>query len=66
VPRNVASLTGIVPPIRPGGPSRIAIVDRNSGRYIKTLLLRTTGHVGGLCMTQSGHLWVAANKKLFR
>jgi len=49
-----------------GGPSRIAIVDRRSGRYIKTLLLRTTGHVGGLGMTQSGHLWVATNNKLFR
>jgi hypothetical protein len=49
-----------------GGPSRIAIVDRKSGRYIKTLLLRTTGHVGGLGMTQSGHLWVATNGKLFR
>lgn len=49
-----------------GGPSRIAIVDRTSGRYIKTLLLRTTGHVGGLGMTQSGHLWVATNNKLFR
>jgi hypothetical protein len=49
-----------------GGPSRIAVVDRNSGRYIKTLLLRTTGHVGGLGMTQSGHLWVATNQKLFR
>jgi hypothetical protein len=49
-----------------GGPSRIAIVDRGSGRYIKTLLLRTTGHVGGLGMTQSGHLWVATNEKLFR
>lgn len=49
-----------------GGPSRIAIVDRKSGRYIKTLLLRTTGHVGGLGMTQSGHLWVATNQKLFR
>jgi hypothetical protein len=49
-----------------GGPSRIAIVDRQSGRYIKTLLLRTTGHVGGLGMTQSGHLWVATNGKLFR
>jgi hypothetical protein len=49
-----------------GGPSRIAIVDRKSGRYIKTLLLRTSGHVGGLGMTQSGHLWVATNSKLFR
>jgi hypothetical protein len=49
-----------------GGPSRIAVVDRNSGRYIKTLLLRTTGHVGGLGMTESGHLWVATNNKLFR
>lgn len=49
-----------------GGPSRIAIVDRESGRYIKTLLLRTTGHVGGLGMTISGHLWVASNGKLFR
>jgi hypothetical protein len=49
-----------------GGPSRIAVVDRKSGRYIKTLLLRTTGHVGGLGMTQSGHLWVATNQKLFR
>lgn len=48
------------------GPSRIAIVDRESGRYIKTLLLRTTGHVGGLGMTRSGHLWVATNSKLFR
>ena len=49
-----------------GGPSRIAIVDRKTGRYIKTLLLRTTGHVGGIGMTQSGHLWVANNNKLFR
>jgi hypothetical protein len=49
-----------------GGPSRIAVVDRKSGRYIKTLLLRSTGHVGGLGMTQSGHLWVATNQKLFR
>jgi hypothetical protein len=47
-----------------GGPSRIAVVDRNSGRCIKTLLLRTTGHVGGLGMTQSGHLWVATNNEL--
>jgi hypothetical protein len=47
-------------------PSRIAIVDRKSGRYIKTLLLRTTGHVGGIGMTQSGHLWVASNGKIFR
>lgn len=47
-------------------PSRIAIVDRKSGRYIKTLLLRTTGHVGGIGMTQSGHLWVASDGKLFR
>lgn len=47
-------------------PSRIAIVDRQSGRYIKTLLLRTTGHVGGIGMTQSGHLWVASDGKLFR
>jgi hypothetical protein len=49
-----------------GGPSRIAVVDRKSGRYIKTLLLRTTGHVGGIGMTQSGHLWVATDKKVFR
>jgi hypothetical protein len=49
-----------------GGPSRIAIVDRKTGRYIKTLLLRTTGHVGGIGMTQSGYLWVANNNKLFR
>jgi hypothetical protein len=49
-----------------GGPSRIALVDRESGRYIKTLLLRTTGHVGGIGMTQSGHLWVANKKKVFR
>jgi hypothetical protein len=47
-------------------PSRIAIVDRKSGRPIKTLLLRTTGHVGGIGMTQSGHLWVASDGKLFR
>lgn len=47
-------------------PSRIAIVDRKTGRYIKTLLLRTTGHVGGIGMTQSGHLWVASDGKLFR
>lgn len=47
-------------------PSRIAIVDRKSGRHIKTLLLRTTGHVGGIGMTQSGYLWVASNGKLFR
>ena len=49
-----------------GGPSRIAIVDRASGRRIKTLLLRTTGHVGGLGVTQSGHLWIANNGKLVR
>ena len=47
-------------------PSRIALVDRKSGRYIKTLLLRTTGHVGGIGMTRSGHLWVASDGKLFR
>jgi hypothetical protein len=49
-----------------GGSSRIAVVERKSGRYIKTLLLRTTGHVGGLGMTQSGHPWVATNNKIFR
>jgi len=49
-----------------GGASRIAIVDRASGRGIKTLLLRTTGHVGGLAMTSSGHLWVANTGKLVR
>jgi hypothetical protein len=49
-----------------GGPSRIAIVDRESGRDIKTLMLRTTGHVGGLGMTISGHLWVANRGKLVR
>ena len=49
-----------------GGPSRLAIVDRASGRYIKTLLLRTTGHVGGLGMTLSGYLFVASDGKLFR
>jgi hypothetical protein len=49
-----------------GGASRIAIVDRASGKRIKTLLLRTTGHVGGLGMTQSGHLWIANNGKLVR
>ena len=48
------------------GRSRIAIVDRRSGRHITNLVLRTTGHVGGLGMTQSGHLWVATNGKLFR
>ena len=47
-------------------PSRIAIIDRKTGRYIKTLLLRTTGHVGGIGMTQSGHLWVASDGKIFR
>jgi hypothetical protein len=49
-----------------GGASRIAIVDRASGRRLKTLQLRTTGHVGGLGMTRSGHLWVANNGKLVR
>jgi hypothetical protein len=49
-----------------GGPSRLAIVDRAGGRYIKTLLLRTTGHVGGLGMTLSGYLFVASDGKLFR
>jgi hypothetical protein len=49
-----------------GGPSRIAIVDRESGRRLKTLLLRTTGHVGGVGMTISGHLWVATRGTLFR
>jgi hypothetical protein len=49
-----------------GGASRIAIVDRGTGRNVKTLLLRTTGHVGGLGMTRSGHLWVANNGKLVR
>lgn len=49
-----------------GGPSRIAIVDRERGRYIKTLMLRSTGHVGGLGMTISGHLWVANRGKLVR
>jgi hypothetical protein len=49
-----------------GGKSRIAIVERGTGRYVKTLLLNTTGHVGGLGFTQSGHLWVANNGKLVR
>lgn len=49
-----------------GGASRIAIVDRGSGRYIRTLLLNTTGHVGGLGMTISGHLWIANNGTLVR
>jgi hypothetical protein len=49
-----------------GGASRVAIVDRGSGREVKTLRLRTTGHVGGLAFTSSGHLWVANRGKLVR
>jgi hypothetical protein len=49
-----------------GSASRVAIIDRGSGRRIKTLHLRTTGHVGGIGMTRSEHLFVANNGKLFR
>src|SRR3990172_2980844 len=48
------------------GRSRIAIVDRRSGRHITNLVLRTTGHVGGLGMTQSRPPWGAPNGKPFR
>lgn len=45
--------------------SRLAIVDRATGRFIKWLRLDTDGHVGGLAMT-SEWLWVATDGWVYR
>ena len=45
--------------------SRLAIVDRNTGKRKKLLVLNTKGHVGGLAASKR-HLWVANNGKVVR
>lgn len=44
--------------------SRLVIVHRDTLRPIKTLILNTTGHVGGLAMA-GGYLWVAQDGVLW-
>jgi hypothetical protein len=45
--------------------SGIAVVDRATGKRLKTLTLPDDGHVGGLAMTPS-YLWVASSGKVDR
>ncbi|MFC7405641.1 hypothetical protein [Georgenia alba] len=46
-------------------PSRIGIIDRESGEYVKGFHLDTDGHVGGLAMTEE-FFWVSTGGELRR